>query len=285
MPPALKRDRPGAPDAAGPAEGGCGGRRWGQPSATELARQWDSTSGPLPGRARRSDEPSVDLTRQASLEHMTGELQPYHGARRSVLAVLVAARRHGFTVTRTKLVKLLYLTDLRHVRRYRVTTTGLAWSWHNFGPFDTGLDVLERDMKSDGSLKSTVYSNLGYYGEYTEIRYETPLSDMQVMSHVDIEFWNIINSVVEQFGSLSSKDLEKLTYKTPPMVEIQEEGKRGDILNLSAKKRTNPRKLPNLKRFKAAAQRQGERHDAEDLSFLVAEVSDWTPLRSRCRRA
>ncbi|MEV8357473.1 type II toxin-antitoxin system antitoxin SocA domain-containing protein [Micrococcus luteus] len=215
---------------------------------------------------------------------MSKELQPYDGARRSVLAVLAAARARGYKITRTKLVKLVYLADLKYFERYRITTSGFAWSWHNFGPFDMELGTLENAMRADGSLKSTVSTVDGYYGPYAETRYETPLTDAQIVSSIDEEFWTIVQTIVGEFGGMGSKDLERYTYTTAPMVEIQEEGKRGDILNLGAGRKSRTLRGASLSRFREAAERLSNQKDCGDMSDIGREIQAWTPLRARANR-
>ena len=44
-------------------------------------------------------------------------------------------------VGRTSLVKLVYLVDVEHYRRYRRQATGLKWRFHHYGPYAAELDT------------------------------------------------------------------------------------------------------------------------------------------------
>ena len=67
---------------------------------------------------------------------------------RDLIAYVVArTRERGVTLTRTKLVKLLYLMDVERVRGRRDPLTGLTWVFFHYGPYAYALiDTLE-DME------------------------------------------------------------------------------------------------------------------------------------------
>ena len=50
---------------------------------------------------------------------------------------------------KTKLVKLLYLTDIESVRIQRRPATDLEWQFYHYGPYPLGFDVLLREVEID----------------------------------------------------------------------------------------------------------------------------------------
>jgi hypothetical protein len=62
--------------------------------------------------------------------------------------ILDAARGRGITVTRARLVKLLYLVDVERVRGRREPITGIAWTYEASGPSAAGLDATLRELET-----------------------------------------------------------------------------------------------------------------------------------------
>ncbi len=54
---------------------------------------------------------------------------------RVIKAILTRARERDGYVTKTKLLKYLYLFDLEHYRRFGNTFTGFTWTFHLYGPW------------------------------------------------------------------------------------------------------------------------------------------------------
>src|SRR4051812_30721320 len=74
------------------------------------------------------------------------------------LAVLEAARLQGYVITRLKLAKLLYLSDLSAVREGDNPVSGIEWKWLDHGPFNNVLQFLENDL-----VRSEVIGRQQYY--------------------------------------------------------------------------------------------------------------------------
>ena len=49
-------------------------------------------------------------------------------------------------LSKTKLVKLLYLIDVEHYRRFRKTLTDLTWYFYHYGPYAFELESVLRNM-------------------------------------------------------------------------------------------------------------------------------------------
>src|SRR5882724_4327514 len=66
-----------------------------------------------------------------------------------VQAILSRAREREGYVTKTKLVKYLYLFDVEHFRRTGRTFTGFSWLFHLYGPWAREFEDLYSRMRSD----------------------------------------------------------------------------------------------------------------------------------------
>ena len=70
------------------------------------------------------------------------------------LAILTRIREQGGSCNRTKLLKLLYLSDIEHFRGARETVTGFDWLFYLYGPWAREYDELLTSLKRRASLGS-----------------------------------------------------------------------------------------------------------------------------------
>src|SRR4030095_3928868 len=75
--------------------------------------------------------------------------------RAAALTVLRAAHDNGYTISRTKLAKLLYLADLAAVQAGRAPVSGVEWKWLDYGPFNIVMYDVERALARAGLVKVT----------------------------------------------------------------------------------------------------------------------------------
>lgn len=159
------------------------------------------------------------------------------------LAVLRLARKHGYIITRLKMAKLLYLSDLTAVREGHDPISGLEWRWLNYGPFDNTLQHLENELESSQAVERNEY-----FGGY-QIRLVTDPTGYD-MAPADMEF---LERIVSEYGGLAATTLKDLSYQTPPMVDAMKR-ERGVVLDLSL---ARPRpKLGELRRRMSAVLRE-----------------------------
>lgn len=176
----------------------------------------------LDDQSDRSDLPASRYTRM----NLTSSSVPEE-LRRAFVAVLRAAANRSQTMTRTKVVKLLYLCDLRAVERGMAPFSGARWVWHHYGPYDTQLRVVEDHLVNSGLVDRTVTANLYGSTEY-RLAVETGHS-----VDLDPRFWEVVDAVVGELGHSSPSSLKDLTYQTAPMQTAQARGDRGVQLDLS----------------------------------------------------
>jgi uncharacterized phage-associated protein len=146
---------------------------------------------------------------------------------RAYLTVLREARQRGFTMTRMKVAKLLYLADLELTRERGHQASEARWKWDKFGPFDRDLLRVEDVLHSTSMVD--VEKTHNFFGS-KEIRVE-----IRAEGEAEIlDGWaaRVIAEVVAKFGDLTPSSLKDLTYSTEPMLLAQEAGIRDVDLDL-----------------------------------------------------
>ncbi len=150
-------------------------------------------------------------------------------AEASVHALLVLAARRTVDMTRTKVVKLLYLADLRSVATSGVARSGILWRWWHYGPYCQSLKSVEDNLVSEGAVERESWRLSAYVTEYR--LFARPDAATELMRRGD-EFLEHLDAVLEEYGHKNAKALTDVAYATAPMLEAQSEGVRGMLLDL-----------------------------------------------------
>lgn len=86
---------------------------------------------------------------------------------RLVLYVIDQLRDHGGSVSTIRIVKLLYLIDVEHYRRYGRILTGVDWFFYHYGPYASelaavlakpSLDLGEETVRTQRGFDARVFS-------------------------------------------------------------------------------------------------------------------------------
>ena len=128
-------------------------------------------------------------------------------------AIEYVLRKSRRRLTRTEIVKYLYLADLSHFERYGRTLTGLDYSYYYYGPFNRDiLNALERmDGKSIRETSHVADDGSEYY------LYE-PVGRIPSSDALSKEERAILNSVIVKWRGRPLRELLKYVYdKTEPM--------------------------------------------------------------------
>ena len=134
-------------------------------------------------------------------------------------------RDQGGSVSKTALVKLVYLIDLEHYRRYGERVTDVNWIFHHYGPYERELD---RAISSnpyvvmDGDRRG--YSFRTTEGDWRNIhrRFNDEFNRATVLT---------ANKVIEQWGMQPlNVILDYVYFETEPMQNVE----RGDSLDFSS---------------------------------------------------
>jgi uncharacterized phage-associated protein len=123
--------------------------------------------------------------------------------------------RQRAPLTRTKLVKYLYLADYTSCQQWKKPVTGLQYKSYYYGPYAPEIlqaaesqphyILYERYLRTDGA------PYFAYRPTGAKPKYDT-LSD---------EDRQTINHVLEKYGALSLKELLRTVYQTPPFQKAE----------------------------------------------------------------
>ncbi|WBC19701.1 hypothetical protein O7543_23125 [Solwaraspora sp. WMMA2080] len=190
---------------------------------------------------------------------------PLSASRRTVaayVAVLKLARERGYVVTRLKMAKFLYLTDLAAVRESEDPVSGVEWR----GPFNNSLQFLENELVERRVVQRDPY----YQGFQIRLVGELPGYDMPA------EDMAILEKTLTELGGLAAATLKDLSYQTPPMEDaLQRE--RGVVLDLSLA-RPRPKLAKLARRMSAVLRRLPEQENdpgiGQELEREMAELAE-----------
>jgi uncharacterized phage-associated protein len=143
----------------------------------------------------------------------------------AIAALASQMASHGYSLNRTKLVKLLYFIDLEAWQEIGQRVTGVNWIWDNYGPFSVAiLEACDR-MSETGELDVRM-EKTGPASRAFDIRSDK----VMYFKRPSEEVMRLIRNVVREYGQKSATRLKELSYQTPPMKRVIEEGQRGDEL-------------------------------------------------------
>src|SRR5271168_2040915 len=69
-----------------------------------------------------------------------------------MVAIVSYVTEHGGYVTKTKLLKLLYLFDVEFYRAHGATFTDLNWKFFHLGPWTSEFDPLLQELVEDEAI-------------------------------------------------------------------------------------------------------------------------------------
>lgn len=109
----------------------------------------------------------------------------------------------------TKLYKLIYFSDVTHLREFGTSITGSEYIKYEHGPVPSRGEKLIKSLKRDKALKSETVSARG------KTRYKfTKLNevDLKIFSESEID---AIEEVCSKFGKRTAKFLSELSHDEP----------------------------------------------------------------------
>ena len=128
------------------------------------------------------------------------------------------------TLSKTALVKLVYLVEVEYWRRYGESVTGLEWRFHHYGPYCAELD---REIDDNHLFQVHGSRRTGYgFSSLPDWR-ET---EAAFNKNYEPALKNIADNVAGQWGLESLETiLEYVYFETEPMQDAE----RGDTLDFS----------------------------------------------------
>jgi hypothetical protein len=115
-------------------------------------------------------------------------------------------------LTRTILVKLVYLTDVEFYKKYLRQTTGLIYKYDQYGAFtwdiiDATHELYPEFLKVEET--TTPYGEKKYVYHTTDSTYE--------FTNLDDYTKDVLKLVLEKYSSFSLEDLLDYVYTNPPL--------------------------------------------------------------------
>lgn len=130
-----------------------------------------------------------------------------------IMATVTWVVGQGSWVTKTKLLKLLYLFDVEYYRVHRQTFTGFSWKFFHLGPWAAEFDpTLEELLAGDALLQQHSTSDF----EASFYKPTERLDPREVFDNVKDEC--ILRGVLKTWGTLSTGEiLDYVYFQTAPM--------------------------------------------------------------------
>ena len=142
---------------------------------------------------------------------------------------------HGGYMTKTKLLKLVYLFDVEYYRANRRTFTGFTWKFFHLGPWAREFDPILDELVSGGILTESQSTRPEYDRKFlrTESHYEVP--HLFANFRDESALWTVLSTWAD---SPTGEILDYVYFRTEPM----EHGVRNEPLDFSAIPEERPEK-------------------------------------------
>ena len=141
-----------------------------------------------------------------------------------IQAILSRAHQREGYVTKTKLLKYLYLFDLEAYRRTGRGITGFDWIFHLYGPWAPQYDGLYADLVKTGVMRVTLGTRPELDTEFLSSPRRVELQDVVEDVGLELAFRHIVDDWADRrLGEM----LDYVYFHTEPMLEA----KRGERLD------------------------------------------------------
>jgi hypothetical protein len=134
--------------------------------------------------------------------------------RQLIPAIVSYVTDHGGYITKTKLLKILYLFDVEFFRSHRQILSGFNWKFFHLGPWTAEFDPVVRDLVECGNLMESTSSKSDYETRF----YRTP-------EHLELSgFFKsykeeaILKGILDIWGDRTTGEiLDHVYFRTEPM--------------------------------------------------------------------
>jgi hypothetical protein len=129
-------------------------------------------------------------------------------------AVVSYVRARDGYVTKTKLLKLLYLCDVEYYRVFRILLTGFQWKFFHLGPWAREFDPLLDELLAHGVLIETPSSRAEFDTKFFKTSGEFDLTELFGTFKEELP----VKRVLEQWAeSTTGEILNYVYFHTEPM--------------------------------------------------------------------
>lgn len=186
--------------------------------------------------------------------------------------VVEVAKREEVTLTKTRLVKLMYFLDLRSWEESGRVVTGVEWIWHHYGPYSWTLEECVDRMARNDELTVTARAMPAGYREFR-------ISGSRRLGYYadpDPSAERLVRTLVREFKTFSAKRIGDASYETEPMRQlISSGGSRGDVIEFPAPVPTAQQVQSALARYQGISVSE----DVGDLDDLRDELEEFATTR------
>jgi len=180
--------------------------------------------------------------------------------------ILKVAYDYGCTaISKTQLIKFLYLADLIFARLYEGQTwTGWKWRYYHFGPYCEEAVNSIQEAVNRGLILSEKLAN-----EKKEFMILKPTPKaLEQKTEIPIEFHGLLPKWIKKYGGDLCQLLDFVYQNTEPMIEA----KKGELLNFSSC-------LPSSKIAFYSKEFNLPRMSEEKRNLLKSKIKKLTKLR------
>jgi len=171
-------------------------------------------------------------------------------------------------LTKTSLMKFVYLADYQHYRLYGEQLTDSVWQVDQFGPVDYAILDIARILDKSGKLQ-IVEGRTGYGDPMTQF---VACSDLEPLIELGGRTAVILSELLRMYGRWTARKLADMCKLTEPFLV---EPTIGDWLDMDTIKRTvTLEDYPEVQRLKSrlASMDLSERGDPEEWAHNITEV-------------
>lgn len=142
------------------------------------------------------------------------------------MVIYYIVQRLGMRLTKTKLVKLLFLSDYvaKHGAKHGIghTITGTTYVYYNHGPFSFDIYPAIDDMKGQEIMEVDISELSKHHSLFSYVEGPMPRFDVKL----DRKEKEILDFVIDSFGHMSLNDILSSVYS----MKIMKKSDPGDIL-------------------------------------------------------
>lgn len=136
------------------------------------------------------------------------------GLSRLIPAIVSYITEHGGYVTKTKLLKLLYIFDVEYYRLHRQIFSGFEWKFFHLGPWTREFDPLLENLVAQAALVESASSRPEYDTKF--YRTTEPLDISGMFAGFKDEA--ALKTILDTWGQSSTGELLDYVYfRTEPM--------------------------------------------------------------------
>ena len=132
------------------------------------------------------------------------------------LIIFFVCKTKGY-ITKTQLVKFLYLADLAAVKWTETQLTDLDWRYYHYGPWHEEIDRTLEKLYQEGILKE---SKQGNRVSIQPTEKSPQIQDLKLSKGLEL----MLRNIQKEWAGLDAKkinDLMDFVYKTEPMIEAR----------------------------------------------------------------